>query len=46
MANLTKCYKYTAAREDIPREKLMFSFIYDDIAELKGPVQRNNYVDL
>ncbi len=84
MANLTKCYKYTVAKADIPKEKLMFRFvdamkyvlsignmydfniinidavnssskekslikvfstIYDDIAELKDAVQRNNYVD-
>lgn len=84
IANLTKCYKYTKAKEDIPRDKLMFryiealkyllsignmydfniidldavnsssreeslikvfSFIYDDITELKDVVRRNNYVD-
>lgn len=84
IANLTKCYKYTRAKEDIPKEKLMFryiealqyllsignmhdfniinleavnsssreeslikvfSFIYDDIVELKDVVSRNNYVD-
>jgi dimeric dUTPase (all-alpha-NTP-PPase superfamily) len=84
IANLTKCYKYTRAKEDIPKEKLMFryiealqyllsignmydfniinldavnsssreeslikvfSFIYDDIVELKEVVRRNNYVD-
>jgi len=84
IANLTKCYKYTTAKEDIPREKLMFryiealkyllsignmydvniinldavnsvsheeslikvfSYIYDEIAELKDVVRRNNYVD-
>lgn len=84
IANLTKCYKYTRIKEDIPKEKLMFrfidamkyllsigntyefniinldavnsgsreeslikvfSFIYDDISELKAAVRRNNYVD-
>lgn len=84
IANLTKCYKYTVAKQDIPKEKLMFrfvdamkfvlsignmydfniinidavnsssheesiikvfSYIYDDIAELKGTVRRDNYVD-
>lgn len=84
IANLTKCYKYTKAKEDIPKERLMFRFIealkyllsignmydfniinldavnsssheeslikvfsliYDEIAELKGAVQRENYVD-
>lgn len=84
IANLTKCYKYTSAKENIPKEKLMFrfvdamkfvlsignmydfniinidavnsaskeeslikvfSYIYDDIAELKDTVRRDNYVD-
>lgn len=84
IANLTKCYKYTVAKEDISKEKLMFrfvdamkymlsignmyefniinidavntssqdkslikvfSYIYDDIAELKNEVRRDNYVD-
>lgn len=27
LANLTKCYKYTNAKEDIPKEKLMFRYI-------------------
>ncbi|MHB1392206.1 MAG: dUTP diphosphatase [Clostridia bacterium] len=27
IANLTKCYKYTKAKEDIPKEKLMFRYI-------------------
>lgn len=27
IANLTKCYKYTRIKEDIPKEKLMFRFI-------------------
>ncbi|MGE5631334.1 MAG: dUTP diphosphatase [Caulobacteraceae bacterium] len=27
IANLTKCYKYTHVKEDIPKEKLMFRFI-------------------
>jgi dimeric dUTPase (all-alpha-NTP-PPase superfamily) len=84
IANLTKCYKYNVAKEDIPKEKLMyrfidamkymlsignmyefniididavntssnekslikvFSYIYDDIADLKDVVRRDNYVD-
>lgn len=84
IANLTKCYKYIVAKEDIPKEKLMFrfadamkyvlsignmydfniinidavnsssheeslikvfSFIYDDIVELKAAIHRSNYVD-
>lgn len=84
IANLTKCYKYTTAKEDISKEKLMFrfvdamkyvlsignmyefniinidavnsssheeslikvfSFIYDEIAELKNTLHRSNYVD-
>jgi len=84
LANLTKCYKYTTVKENVPKDKLMFRFvdamkfvlsignmyefniinidavnstsqeeslikvfslIYDDIAELKGTVNRNNYVD-
>lgn len=84
LANLTKCYKYTQIKEDIPRDKLIyryidamkyllsignmyefniinldavnsasgeesiikvFSYIYDDIAELKDTVGRDNYVD-
>lgn len=27
LANLTKCYKYTRMKEDIPKEKLMFRFM-------------------
>lgn len=27
LANLTKCYKYTRMKEDIPKDKLMFRFI-------------------
>ncbi len=27
LANLTKCYKYTRIKEDIPKEKLMFRYI-------------------
>jgi dimeric dUTPase (all-alpha-NTP-PPase superfamily) len=84
IANLTKCYKYTKAKEDIPKERLMFRFIealkyllsignmhdfniinldavnssshekslirvfsliYDEIAQLKDTLHRNNYVD-
>lgn len=84
IANLTKCYKYTTMKEDIPKEKLMFrfidamkfllsignmyefniinleavdtmgheeslikvfSYIYDDIKDLKYAVSRDNYVD-
>ena len=84
IANLTKCYKYNAVKENVPKEKLVFrfvdamkyvlsignmydfniinidavnssskeeslikvfSYIYDDIAELKNTVLRNNYVD-
>ncbi len=84
IANLTKCYKYTSGKEDIPKERLMFRFIealkyllsignmhdfniinldavnvtshekslikvfsliYDEIAQLKYTLQRNNYVD-
>lgn len=84
IANLTKCYKYTVAREDIPKEKLMFrfvdamqyvlsignmyefniinldavnstsreeslikvfSYIYDDIAQLRYVTSMNIYID-
>ena len=84
IANLTKCYKYTKAKEDIPKERLMFRFIealkyllsignmhdfniinldavnvtshekslikvfsliYDETAQLKYTLHRNNYVD-
>lgn len=84
IANLTKCYKYTVAREDIPKEKLMFrfvdamqyvlsignmyefniinldavnsaskedslikvfSYIYDDIAQLRYAAGRDIYID-
>jgi len=27
LANLTKCYKYTRLKEDVPKDKLMFRFI-------------------
>ncbi len=27
LANLTKCYKYTRMKEDIPKDKIMFRFI-------------------